>query len=263
MKIAVITGASSGIGREFALQIDREEKLDQMWLIARRKDKLEELSHKLRCNTRIIPLDLLQNESFESYKKLLEEEKPQVKWLVNCSGFGAMGDWEEIPLQTQLDMIDLNVKALVAMTNLTIPYMPKGANLLEMGSASVFNPLPYFNIYASTKSFVRHYSRALQIELKPLGINVSVVCPGWVRTEFFDHTNDTSVKRAPKKYSPMTEASDVVKRALYDVKRGKCLSIYGAFTKFQHIAAKLLPHSLIMKMWLSMLTNNKNEPKGE
>ena len=126
-----------------------------------------------------------------------------------------------------------------------------------MGSASVFNPLPYFNIYASTKSFVRHYSRALHEELKPLGIHVTVVCPGWVRTEFFGHTNDTNVRYSPKKYSPMTEAKDVVKRALMHAKRNKALSIYGWFTKMQHILGKLLPHSLIMAMWKGMLKENE------
>lgn len=257
MKIAVITGASSGIGREFALQIDKSEELDEIWLIARRAEKLKALSAQLSANTVILPLDLLCEESFDIYKNKLEEEKPDVRYLVCASGFGNMGDWSEIDNRDQMKMIDLNVKALVTMTNYTIPYINKKGMILQMGSASVFNPLPYFNIYASTKSFVRHYSRALHEELKPLGIHVTVVCPGWVRTEFFGHTNDTKVRFSPKKYSPMTEASDVVKRALRHAKRNKALSIYGWFTKTQHILGKLLPHSLIMLMWKGMLKENK------
>ncbi|MBQ4561871.1 MAG: SDR family NAD(P)-dependent oxidoreductase [Clostridia bacterium] len=252
MKIAVITGASSGIGREFVKQIDSAEVLDEIWLIARREDKLKEISKELKNKSRIVPLDLLRTESFEEYKSLLTDDI-EVRCLVNASGFGNMGDWSEIPNEAQMQMIDLNVKALVTMTNYSIPYMKKGSMILQMGSASVFNPLPYFNIYASTKSFVRHYSRALHEELKPLGIHVTVVCPGWVRTEFFDHTNDTKVRYSPKKYSPMTEAKDVVRRALRHARRNKALSIYGWFTKTQHILGKLLPHSLIMKMWMGML----------
>ena len=261
MNIAVITGASSGIGREFARQIDKKEKLDEIWLIARRAQKLEELAKELDAPARVMPLDLLCRDSLEVYKKSLEESKPNIKFLVNASGFGVMGDWSEVELGLQMDMIDLNVKALVAVTVMSIPYMSCGSRILEMGSASVFNPLPYFNIYASTKSFVRHYSRALHNELKPMGINVSVVCPGWVRTDFFDHTNDKSVRLSPKKYSPMTEPRDVVRRALRDVERGKALSIYGAFTKMQHVASKLLPHSLLMKIWMGMLSENSTKER--
>lgn len=256
MKIAVITGASSGIGKEFVIQIDALEDLDEIWLIARREDKLKEISAQLKNKSRIISLDLLKTESFEEYKNMLSDDI-EVRYLVNASGFGNMGDWSEIPNEAQMRMIDLNIKALVTMSNYTIPYMKKGSMILQMGSASVFNPLPYFNIYASTKSFVRHYSRALHEELKPLGIHVTVVCPGWVRTEFFDHTNDSNVKYSPKNYKPMTEAKDVVKRALKHAKRNKALSIYGWFTKTQHILGKLLPHSLIMKMWKGMLKENK------
>ncbi len=257
MKIAVITGASSGIGREFALQIDKKEKLDEIWLIARREDKLKTLSGELSAKAVVLPLDLFCEESFEEYQNKLESEKPDVRYLVNASGFGNMGDWSEIRNKDQMRMIDLNVKALVTMTNYTIPFMNKGGMILQMGSASVFNPLPYFNIYASTKSFVRHYSRGLHEELKHLGIHVTVVCPGWVRTEFFSHTNDARVRFSPKKYSPMTEAKDVVQRALKHAKNNKALSIYGWFTKTQHILGKLLPHSLIMMMWKGMLKENK------
>ena len=257
MKIAIITGASSGIGREFALQIDKREKLDQIWLIARRREMLQELAKELSAEAFILPLDLLDSDSFEAYREKLCKEEPDVRYLVNASGYGIMGDWSEIDNAEQMRMIDLNIKALVTMTNYTIPYMNRGSMLLQMGSASVFNPLPYFNIYASTKSFVRHYSRALHEELKPMGIHVTVVCPGWVRTEFFDHTNDADVRYSPKKYSPMTEATDVVRRALKHGDKNKALSIYGWFTKTQHVMGKLLPHSLIMKMWKGMLKENK------
>ena len=256
MNIAVITGASSGIGREFAMQIDRSERLDEIWLIARRREPMEALASELTAKIRVICLDLLKQESFDEYKAILENETPNIRYMINASGFGEMGDWSEIPLDSQLRMIDLNIKALVAMTVISLPFMSKGGNLIEIGSASVFNPLPYFNVYASAKSFVRHYSRALHEELKPLGINVTVVCPGWVRTEFFDHTNDSKVRYSPKAYKPMLEKEDVVRKSLKAVRKNKPLCVVGKFTKLQHVLSKLVPHSILIAIWKRMLKDN-------
>ena len=256
VNIAVITGASSGIGKEFALQIDKLEALDEIWLVARRREAMEDLAHKLSAKARIICLDLLKEESFAEYKSIITASGANIRYMVNASGFGEMGDWSEVPLDSQMRMIDLNIKALVKMTVLSIPFMSKGSNLIEIGSASVFNPLPYFNVYASTKSFVRHYTRALHEELKPLGINVTVVCPGWVRTEFFEHTNDNRVRYSPKAYKPMLEKEHVVCCALKAVRKNKALCVVGKFTKLQHILSKLLPHSLLIKIWKGMLKQN-------
>lgn len=256
MKIAIITGASSGIGREFALQIDKSGELDEIWLIARRKERLEVLAPQLKARAKILSLDLLCNDSFEKYSEILRSEGPEIRYLVNASGFGEMGDWSEISLDSQMNMIDLNIKALVKMSVLSIPYMKKGSAVIEMGSASVFNPLPYFNIYASTKSFVRHYSRALHEELKPLGIHVTVVCPGWVRTDFFDHTNDGGVKYSPKAYKPMLEVPYVVKKGIRAAKKNKSLCVVGKFTKMQHFLSKVLPHSWLIFIWKRMLKQN-------
>lgn len=256
MNIAVITGASSGIGKEFAKQIDQTEKLDEIWLIARRKEAMEALSSMLKAKARIICLDLLKQESFDEYKGMLEQLKPNIRYMINASGFGEMGDWSEISLDSQMKMIDLNIKALVSMTVISIPFMSKGSNLIEIGSASVFNPLPYFNVYASTKSFVRHYTRALHEELKPLGVNVTVVCPGWVRTEFFDHTNDSKVRYSPKAYKPMLEKEDVVRKSLKAVRKNKALCVVGKFTKLQHVLSKLVPHSILIAIWKRMLKDS-------
>ena len=116
MKIAVITGASSGMGLEFAKAIDAEETLDEVWLIARRRDRLEELSKSLKAKCRILPLDLGKSESFDEYKALLEKEKPLISTLCNAAGFGRFALFTETELEVNLAMIDLNDKALVAMT---------------------------------------------------------------------------------------------------------------------------------------------------
>ena len=154
MRIAVITGAGSGMGKEFAIQLSKKEKFDEMWVIGRRKEKLEELRSVVSCNIRSIALDLTVPDSFEIYKTMLTKEAPDVAVLVNCSGFGKFGIYEDIPLEESLNMIDLNCKALVSMTELTLPYMKEGAKIAQLDSLSSFQPVPYLNVYGATKAFV-------------------------------------------------------------------------------------------------------------
>ena len=126
MKIAVVTGASSGIGWEFVKGLDKNEALDEIWVIARRRERLNELAGQTKTSVRVIPMDLTEEESFEAYRRLLEEIRPEIHVLVNNSGFGVFGAFAERPLEQQLKIIDLNDKALVAMTYLSLPYMKKG-----------------------------------------------------------------------------------------------------------------------------------------
>ena len=192
MRIAIVTGASSGMGREFVKQVSKKEKFDEIWVIARRKEALERLKKEVKAKIRPITLDLQNPESFETYKKLLAEEKPEVALLANIAGYGKFGKYDEISLEDCLGMIDLNCKALVAMSQLTIPYMKRGSKILQLDSLSAFQPVPYLNVYGSSKSFVLSYSRALNRELKTKGIRVMSVNPGWVKTEFFDHATKSS-----------------------------------------------------------------------
>ena len=246
MKIAVVTGASSGIGREFALQLDAGEVFDEIWLVARRAERLEALRPLLRAKARVLPWDLTDSASFEEYRALLEKERPEVAVLVNASGFGFFRPFTEDPLPDQLRMIDLNDKALVAMTYLTLPYMASGGRIYEMGSLSSFQPVPYINVYGASKAFVLSFSRALNVELKPRGIRVIAVCPGWIRTEFFDTAvRDDTVSFFNRYY----EAKDVAARAIRDMKRGRDVSVLGFPVRLQVLGVKLLPHRLVMKIW--------------
>ena len=245
MKIAVITGASSGMGREFALRIDETEILDEIWVIARRQDRLEQLKNELTTRTRCISLDLSDKASLESYAALLESEKPEVAVLVNGSGFGKFGAFCDIPLDEQMNMIDLNTKALVAMTYMTLPYMKEGGKIYQIDSLSSFQPVPYIGVYGATKAFVLSFSRALGVELKKRGIRVLAVCPGWVKTEFFDRavTDDTITY-----YNHFYTPEQVVSRALYDMERGRDVSVCGLRIRIQVFFTKLLPHRLVMKI---------------
>lgn len=246
MRIAVITGASSGIGWEFVKGIDKSEQLDEIWVIARRMERLREVAKTAKTKVRPISMDLTLPESYDAYKQLLEEEKPEICALVNNSGFGVFGAFEERSLEQQLKIIDLNDKALVAMTYLSLPYMKKGGKIYNVASSSAFQPVPYQAIYGSSKAFVFNFSRALNMELKPRGIRVMAICPHWCKTEFFDTavTDDTIVY-----YNFFNTAEEVVTTAIRNMKKGKDVSLAGIKIKLQRLEVKLLPHWLVMRVW--------------
>lgn len=246
MNIAIITGASSGIGRSFAFMIDKYYELDEIWVIARRLDRLEALGDELRAKVRAVPLDLTKNESYDAFAALLADRKPNVKVLVNASGYGYFGPFAERSLEGQLRMIDLNEKSVVALTYHALPYMTAGAEIYNIASSSSFQPVPYIAVYGATKSFVTNFSRALNRELKPRNIRVMSVCPHWCRTEFFDTavTDDTI-----KYYNFFTPADAVAEAAYKNMKRGRDVSLCGFRIKFQVFLVKLLPHSIVMSVW--------------
>ena len=256
MRIGIITGASSGMGRELVLQLPQWDKFDELWVIARRLDRLEALKTQVPFPVRPIRLDLTEPDALTHYANLLEGAKPDVAFLANVSGFGKFGRYDQIPLSDSLKMIDLNCKALVAITELTLPYMKRGAKIMQLDSLSAFQPVPYLNVYGSTKAFVLSYSRSLNRELKPRGIRVMSVNPGWVKTEFFDHATQTS-NQAVTYYNRLYEASDVMSTALKDLYRSKKdVSIHGFPVRWQVRMVKLLPHSLVMNIWMKQQKHN-------
>ena len=157
MNIAIVTGASSGMGREFVLQLSQYVKVDEIWAIARRGDALESLKKEVNVPVRPISLDLCEKSSFDTMAKLLEEEKPNVKLLVNAAGFGKFGAYHKVSLEDESRMIDLNCKAVVLLTRLVLPYMEKGSHILQLDSLSAFQPVPYITTYGATKAFVLSY----------------------------------------------------------------------------------------------------------
>lgn len=255
MKIAIVTGASSGMGKEFVLQLSGYVSVDEIWVIARREDALRALTAAVPV--RPIPLDLCREESFAAFAALLEKEKPDVKLLVNAAGFGKFGSFHKIPLEEDLRMIDLNCKALVAMTRLTLPYMHAGSHVLQLDSLSAFQPVPYITTYGATKSFVLSYTRAMNQELKSRGIRMMAMNPGWVKTEFFNHAMVTNDK--VKYFDRLYTAQEVVAtglRHLYKTK--KEMSIHGLPVRNQVRLVKLMPHSIVMKVWMNQQKKAKN-----
>ncbi|MEA4912739.1 MAG: SDR family NAD(P)-dependent oxidoreductase [Oscillospiraceae bacterium] len=247
MRIAVITGASSGMGREFVYALDKAETFDELWVIARRRERLDALQEKVRAKIRALPMDLTEKSSLAEYRALLEKEKPDVAVLVNGSGFGRFSRFEDVPLEEYDSMIDLNDKALVGMTYVTLPYMSAGAKIYQIVSQSAFQPVPYINVYGATKAFALSFTRALGVELKPRGIRAMAVCPGWVGTEFFDRAKqDDTVSFFNKVYAP----DAVVRTALRDMEKGKDVSVHGWFVKLQRAGSKLFSHRLVMRVWM-------------
>ena len=245
MSIAIVTGASSGIGEEFCRRID-SYGLENIWLIARRKDRLDEVASSLKTNTTVIPLDLSEASSIQSLKHKLDSEKPEITYLINCAGFGKFGMSWELNSDITRSMIDLNVNALVGITNACIPYMKSGGHIIELCSASAYIPMYDLNVYASSKAFVRHFCNGLRAELEDRKVSVTEVSPGWVRTDFIDITLTES--NAPERVFKSTVLKeDVVNQALKAANKGKRRSVCGFSNKcivaisshFPRMAARL------------------------
>lgn len=247
-KIAVVTGASSGMGREFVRQIGYFYRdLDEIWVIARRRGRLEQLREESRLPLRIFEGDLMKKQVYKEYHNALREFSPNVRMLVNGAGFGKSGTFTDIAAKgrkLQTDMVDLNCSALTRMTQMTLPWMGRGGRILNLASAAAFCPQPEFAVYAATKSYVLSFSRALGAELRQSAIYVTAVCPGPVDTEFFIVSGELT---DPLKKLSVAKAPEVVHKALKDSRKKRPLSVYGAGMKAARAGAKLVPHGLILK----------------
>ncbi len=243
MKIALVTGASSGIGREFAVQIPRLYKsLDELWVVARRTKRLVELGEQLAIPIRIFDGDLMRDYIYEKIEKELDRRNAKIRMLVNAAGYGKAGAFEEIDAKEQLGMVGLNCQALTKITRICLPYFSKGSRIINIASSAAFAPQPGFAVYAASKSYVYSLSLALAAELKPKGISVTAVCPGPVATEFFERCG---VLPNAFKESAMADPKSVVRQALKDSVEQKRVSVYGKTMKGARIVSKLLPYTLL------------------
>ena len=260
MSVAIITGASGGIGSEFARQLNKLGLAHEFWFVARSEDKMRSLSEELGVNAKIIGADLTTDEGVNKVREALENEKPEVRFLINASGFGNFGAFDELSETEIVKMIDLNVKALVLLTHMTVPYMEIGGRIIQLGSGSCFTPLPYFNIYSSSKVFVLHYTKSLNYELKKYGVRATCFCPGWVGTDFLDKSVANG-NTHPKKIKPVLNCEKVVKGCIKASVKGRAMYVTGKYTKFQHVLFKLVPDSILSRIWLGMLTGKRKEEK--
>lgn len=256
MGIAIITGASSGIGREFARQLERSGEVDGFLLIARREERLLALAEEL-TDASVLAADLGTEEGLSRLFAYLEEKKPSVRYLINAAGFGKFGSYELIAERDVTAMIDVNIKATVLITHRVLPYMERGGHIIELASGSCFTPLPHFNVYAASKAFVLHYVKGLRDEIKPHGVTVTAFCPGWVATEFFGVAETVEGAPYPKNPKPMLRCERVVKYALKRAKKGKVMAVTNWYTKLQHMLFKLLPDRILTVLWRKTVLKTK------
>lgn len=248
MKIVIVTGASSGIGEEFVRQLDQDfSQIDEIWMIARNVEKMKKIAAGLKNETRILGLDLEKEEEREELRMLLEVEKPKICMLVNGAGFGLLGEFVKLDLREQLNMIELNCKALTAITYMAIPYMVRNGRILQLASSAAFVPQAHFAVYAASKSYVLSFSRALQEELITKEIFITAVCPGPVRTPFFERAETNGRTLALKKKFSVS-AERVVKEALIASKKRQTVAVCSLPMKAFHILCKIVPHSWILEV---------------
>lgn len=246
MNIIMITGASSGMGLEFALQLDNVfDSIDEIWLIARRKEEMLKVAECMEHTTRILDMDVTNEAHMKRLAHLLQDEKPVIRMLVNCAGYGVMGNFTKLNRKEELGMIDVNCKALTDMTYLCIPYMRKNSRIIQLASSAAFMPQPYFAVYAASKSYVYSFSRALSEELRSRRIYVTAVCPGPVDTPFFDIAEKDDKTLSIKKLT-LASPEKVVERAIADSFHKKKISVYNPYIRAFHVLAKIVPHQWIL-----------------
>ena len=217
--IGIITGASSGMGAEFARQLAVTNLCDQIWIIARREDKLQALKDEIKnfSQVEIIPLvlDLTGTKGAEGLREYLSKQSDfEIKILVNNAGFGSYGPFEETPVEREMQMIDLNCTSLTGICGYALPYMKKGSIIINTSSLAAFMPLGNFAVYAASKAYVLSFSLALAAELKPQGISVTALCPGSVSTEFANVASNGVRKEVKGGLSCKKTVAHCIKKAL-------------------------------------------------
>jgi len=248
MRIAIVTGASSGLGREYVRQLGDKEKLDEIWAIARRKDRLDELLQLTSCPVRPFPMDLTDKAKLHEFSAVLEKEQPDAAVLVNAAGFGRIGMSDKISEKDNDDMIDLNCRAAVDMTSMVIPYMHKGGRILEICSTAAFQPIAALNVYAASKAFLQSYTKALHYEMLLTGIHVTAVCPYWIKdTEFIPQAK--KIDNTGFRHFPFaSRARTVVSWSLTDSSLNLWVSTPGPVCIAHRISAKFIPHFLMVPL---------------
>ena len=249
MDIAIITGASAGLGQAFFRSVVRRyPKLDQIWLIARRADRLQQLAQDSPVPVECLPLDLTQDGSYQAISERLAAEQPRVRILINNAGLGQLDDMVDSDVATQVRMVDVNCRGLPAGTTAVLPYMPRDSFVIQVASIAAFAPNARMTVYSSTKAYVLSLARGLRMEMKSRGVNVLALCPGPMSTEFLEKADITAGKSKQFDTLPYSDPEAVADGAVVRAARGKAIYTPRAFYRFYHFVSKVLPTSLVMKM---------------
>ena len=246
MNIAIVTGASSGLGVEFYKELQKQA-LDEVWVIARREDKLRECCESFgKIKSRIIPMDITLKESVHKLEEMLDEEKPSIKFLINNAGFGVLGLIEDGNFESQGAMVDLNARALTEITSIALKHMNNKSYIINTCSIAAFVPNAKLTVYSSTKAYVMSFSRGLRQELKKRRINVTAVCPGPMSTEFLAVAGIHDGSSKMFDMLPRTKTEIVAKGAIRAAIKGRAVYTPHLLFKVYRVLAKILPHSLLL-----------------
>lgn len=254
-KIAIITGASAGLGTEFARQIEEKYLLDEIWLVARRAEQMKEVAREFhKAKGMVLALDITSPSDKKELEARLKTENPDLRILVNNAGAGKIGPFTQMGREEQIGMIQLNVTSLTELTHICLPFMSSGASIVQVASSIAYSPAPYFAVYAATKAYVLSLSKALNFELRPRGIHVIAVCPGPVATEFLqvannnEFTRDKVIQHEPFNKALVARSADVVQKALRDLEKKRSVSVYGTAIKLFTRLMPLMPDNFVMRM---------------
>lgn len=240
--IAIITGATGDIGKEFVKRLKGE--VDQVWAVGRNSDRLEEL--KQEYGDKIIPVtaDLSDRNEILALCSKIGAEKPGIMYLVNNAGVARMAPVAEFSLEEISSMLDINNKAATLLCRACLPYMAKSSYILNVASASAFQPNPYIALYSASKAYLLSFTRSLNVENED--ITCTAVCPGWVDTKMLPKNGKTGAIS----YPGMVTASKVVESALKDCHKGKDVSVCSFYYRYMRFLSKVTPHGITMKMWV-------------
>lgn len=245
-KTAILTGATGGLGKAFLKELMKED-LEEIWAIGRNEKRLSEIQEEYGEKVIPMPIDLSNLEGIRRVEEVLKARSPRLKYLIHNAGMAKMGSYGDFSIEEIDQTVNVNCKAPVMLSSLSIPYMEKGSRILNISSASAFQPNPYINLYAASKAFERSYSRALNVELKGTGITSTAVCPGWIDTELLQK----EINGRKVKFPGLVAAEKVAAQALKDAKRGKDMSLCSLYVKCQHVNVKLMPQKWVMKIWMA------------
>lgn len=247
-RIALITGASKGLGHALTIAASALPELEELWLLSRNIVVSEELVAACSGKTlRAICLDLCDPMSFGALREQLSEGDVDIRLLINNAGCGYLCNVADSPAYQIASMIDLNIRAMSLVTNLALPYMRNGSHIINISSIASFCPNPRMTVYSASKSYVSAFSRGLSEELKPKGISVTVVCPGPMATEFL---TTGGIQGNSKTFDtlPYCNPEQVAMGAIKAAQSGKTVYTPRIFYKLYRILAKILPQAWMIKI---------------
>lgn len=242
-KAAIVTGATGGIGKEFVRQLF-DKDIDVIIATGRNEDRLNELQSEYGSRLIAIKADLASYEGLTAVKQAIEGMN--LRYLVNNAGTAYMGRFDEMTDEQIAGITDINCRACAILTHMCLPYMSEGAAIINVSSASSFQPNPYLTMYSASKVFLKNFSRALNVELKDRKITSIAVCPGWVDTEMLNHESNGQKIRFPGMVTP----GKVVAKALKDAGKHKDISLSSGYNAYLRLYSKYMPTSIVMKQWV-------------